>query len=151
MGQNIVEFGDQATSYYIITEGVVEALNETGTVIREMIAGAAFGEQALYSNSTRQATIRAKSSVSVMVIARDTLKDILGKNLQEVIYGNSDKWALQKSSVFSRLSTINMEKILQSCIERKTLEAGEVIMYKGKPANKIVICNDGEIEYVARS
>lgn len=126
----------------------MEAINQAGSVIREMVAGASFGEQALYSNSTRQATIRAKSNVSVMVIARDTLKDILGKNLQEVIYGNSDKWALQKSSVFSRLSMINLEKILISCIERRTLDEGEVIMYKGKPANKIIICNEGELEYV---
>lgn len=147
-GQNIVEFGDQATSYYIITDGVVEAINEKGTVIREMTSGDAFGEQALYTNSTRQATVRAKTPVSVMVIARDSLKEILGANLQDVIYGNSDRWALQKSAIFSRLSGINLERLLQSGIERRNVEAGEVILQKGKHCSKLVICNEGQLEYV---
>lgn len=147
-GQNIVEYGDQATSYYIITDGVVEAINEKGVIIREMTSGAAFGEQALYTNSTRLATVRAKTSVSVMVIARDSLKEILGKNLQDVIYGNSDRWALQKSAIFSRLSGINLERLLQSAIERRNVEAGEVILQKGKTCSKIIVVNDGELEYV---
>ena len=62
-----------------------------------METGATFGEQALFMNSTRKATIKAKTAVIVMVIARDSLKEILGKNMQDVVYGNSDRWALEKS------------------------------------------------------
>ena len=147
-GQNIVEFGDQATSFYIIKEGTLECLNEKGEVIRELVEGQSFGEQALYYNSTRQATVRSKTAVSVMVIARDSLKEILGKNMKDVVYGNSDRWALEKSKVFSRLSKINLEKILQSGIERRTVQEREVLQEKGRTISKVIICNEGEIEYV---
>ena len=146
-GQNIVEFGEQASSYYIIKEGTTECLSEKGVVFRELGPGESFGEQALYYNSTRGATVKAKTAVSVMVVAKDSLKEILGKNMQDVIYGNSDRWAIERSKLFSRLSKINQEKLLQSAIERRNVEEGEILVQRGKLVGKVIIVNEGELEY----
>jgi cGMP-dependent protein kinase len=45
--ERIVNEGDQANSYFIIKSGKV-CITKQGNVIREMVAGDTFGEQALF-------------------------------------------------------------------------------------------------------
>lgn len=52
-GQNLVNKGDQADSYFIIKKGSVECVEENGKVIRTINSGETFGEAALYENTTR--------------------------------------------------------------------------------------------------
>lgn len=48
-----------------------------------MKQGESFGEQALYSNSTRAATVKAaEEEVKCLVITRDELTKILGDKIQ---------------------------------------------------------------------
>lgn len=61
-GQEIVVKGDIGSSYYMIKEGTVAVLNEDKE-IRRLSQGEAFGEQALYFNSTRTMSIKAVSEV----------------------------------------------------------------------------------------
>lgn len=81
-----------------------------------------------------------------MVVARDSLKDILGGNIQEVMHGNSQRWALEKNGTFCRLSKIALEKILQTGIETKTVKEGDILLHKGSPCPTIYICTEAEIE-----
>lgn len=57
-GENIVNEGDPASSFYIIKEGTVVVLKD-GKEIRKMVKGDSFGEQALYYNTVRTATVKA--------------------------------------------------------------------------------------------
>ena len=67
-GQNIVLEGDPASSYYIIKDGQVQVL-KGGKEIRKMNKGESFGEQALYENTVRGATVKAlNSNVIVLTI-----------------------------------------------------------------------------------
>jgi cGMP-dependent protein kinase len=61
-GQTIVNEGDPASSFYIIKEGTVQVM-KGGKEIRKMLKGDSFGEQALYYNTVRQATVRALDNV----------------------------------------------------------------------------------------
>ena len=56
--QNIVVEGEQASSFYIIKEGQVSVI-KGGKELRKMNKGDSFGEQALYANTVRGATVRA--------------------------------------------------------------------------------------------
>jgi cGMP-dependent protein kinase len=67
-GQNLVSKGDQADSYFIIKEGVVECVEESGKILREITKGETFGEAALYEDATRSLTVRAKGKVKAIAI-----------------------------------------------------------------------------------
>lgn len=61
--QNIVNEGDQASSFYIIMEGETNIIKNS-KVVRQLNKGDSFGEQALYStNSVRGMTVQAKTEV----------------------------------------------------------------------------------------
>lgn len=60
-GQSIVNEGDPASSFYIIKEGSVVVLKGNKEV-RKMVKGDSFGEQALYYNTVRGATVKALDS-----------------------------------------------------------------------------------------
>ena len=57
-GENIVNEGDPASSFYIIKDGTVVVLKDAKE-IRKMVKGDSFGEQALYYNTVRTATVKA--------------------------------------------------------------------------------------------
>ena len=77
-------------------------MTDDGKVVRELNAGDTFGEQALYENSTRGLTVRAKGSVKALALARETLTTILGTKIQEVIHNNSQRWSLQNDELLRK-------------------------------------------------
>lgn len=74
--ENLVNKGDQADSYFIIKEGAVECVEENGKIIRVINAGETFGESALYQDTVRTLTVRAKGEVKCIALARKTLQAI---------------------------------------------------------------------------
>lgn len=54
-----------------------------------MTAGESFGEQALYQNSSRGATVKAvDEEVRCLALSRDVLQNILGDKIQVIMYIN---------------------------------------------------------------
>lgn len=77
-GEVIVSDGDMASSYYIIKKGKV-AIYKDDKLIREMVVGETFGEQALFENSKRGATVKAIEDDSrCIALGRDTIQSVLG-------------------------------------------------------------------------
>ena len=74
-GSAIVRQGEQAYRFYIIARGQVEVMlenpNGESRLLREMGPGEYFGEIGLLSGGIRTATVRAKSSEEVQVLALD--------------------------------------------------------------------------------
>jgi NADH dehydrogenase len=72
-GDIIFQQGDLGNSVYVIEEGECEALRERKGE-RELLAtlrrGEYFGEMALLSNRTRNATIRARTAMDVLIIPK---------------------------------------------------------------------------------
>lgn len=85
-GENIVERGDMADSFYIITEGAVEiVLNHPDgqeIVVDRLERGKYFGEIGLLDGGTRTATVRAApdSSVEVAMLGREAFADLLSQD-----------------------------------------------------------------------
>ncbi len=98
-GDIIVNEGDMASSYFIIKSGLI-SITKGGKELRKMSAGDSFGEQALYSNSVRGASVTADSDVvKCLALGRDTLTKILGDKITVIIYNNTLRWAFQKHKI----------------------------------------------------
>jgi len=90
-GDIIVEEGDAADLFYIITEGEVEVSRHSAegaeTPLTHLHQGEYFGELALLHAGRRNATVRAVTAVNVLTLGRDDFT-LLAKNwidLREVI------------------------------------------------------------------
>ena len=80
-GEFVFHQGDPATNFYVIDRGEVEVVRtnpDTGAdeVLALLGAGSFFGELALFSNRPRNAGIRARSAVDVIVMGREVFTQI---------------------------------------------------------------------------
>ncbi len=72
-GETVISEGELETSFYIITKGGVEVCKK-GVPIGRMYQGDCFGEIALFTNEPRQATIVARTDLSLMVVSGSLLE-----------------------------------------------------------------------------
>jgi serine phosphatase RsbU (regulator of sigma subunit) len=77
--------GDRGNDCYIIVEGQVEIIKSLGTPEERLLAvrepGEAIGEMSLFSEDhQRTASVRAKTSIKLLVMKRDHLEDLLRRH-----------------------------------------------------------------------
>ena len=81
-GQVVFNEGDRGDWLYVITDGEVEVLKETGagnpTALRRLGPGECFGEIALVSDRPRSATVRAVSGTNVLAVDRAAFQALFG-------------------------------------------------------------------------
>ncbi|CAD8213308.1 unnamed protein product [Paramecium octaurelia] len=140
-GQNIVNEGDQADSFYVIKSGQVQIL-KGDKLIRKMGAKDSFGEQALYEKSVRGATVKAETEVKCVALGRENLTKILGDKIQLIIFNNIMRWSFEKSVVLKQLTKIQLEKISQKA-KIENFKKGQVIFETNKPCDKLVVVLEG--------
>lgn len=80
-GDTICRVGDPGHEFFIIEKGEVEILhqceNQTETrVVAHLHEGDYFGEIALMDNTVRQATVRARTHVQVLVVGKKVFEDL---------------------------------------------------------------------------
>jgi NADH dehydrogenase len=80
-GDYIFKQGDVAASFYVIEQGEVEICRTSpehpdGEIIATLGAGSFFGEQSLIGNRPRTASIRARSTVEIIVMGREVFTSI---------------------------------------------------------------------------
>jgi hypothetical protein len=59
-------------------------------------------------------------------IGRDVIKNILGDKISNILVYNVMKQTLESSKILSKLSRVEMEKLLQSC-RLKSFDHGELV------------------------
>jgi cAMP-dependent protein kinase regulator len=72
----IIQQGDDGDFFYVIDDGEVE-ISVNGTYISTLKSGASFGELALIYGTPRAATVKAKTTVDLWAIDRDSYRRIL--------------------------------------------------------------------------
>ncbi|KAM3137532.1 hypothetical protein pb186bvf_010322 [Paramecium bursaria] len=145
-GEIIVNEGDQADSFFIIKKGEVSVTKGTQE-LRTMVSGDSFGEQALYQNSFRGATVKAvKEDVVCLALARDDLTRILGDKIQTIMYNNSLKWAFEKHPELKKLTKLQIEKIVSSMVLIQKKQ-NEVLISQGAPIQFLIVVLEGAIKY----
>jgi NADH dehydrogenase len=80
-GDFVFERGDEPRAFYVIERGEVEVIRPTprhpeGEVVALLGPEAFFGEQALVSERPRAASVRARTSVDVLVMGRDIFTQV---------------------------------------------------------------------------
>jgi len=143
--KHIIVEGEYGDLLYIITEGTV-CITVGGQEKRRLTKGDYFGEMALLYNAPRSATITAADAVKVLCIGRDQLNEVLGTSLQQIIYRNSQRIALDASAVLKSLTREQKEKII-SKMEIRSYASGEVIMQVGHNlGEEVVVVLRGQIK-----
>lgn len=113
-GEVIFKEFDDANSFYIILEGSVEIFIKGKSPLM-LKSGDSFGEQSFLENQYRSGTAVARGrQTGCLSIGREAVKEILGDQITNIIYYNISKWAIKRSQVLSKLSNIEIEKLLQT-------------------------------------
>jgi CRP-like cAMP-binding protein len=76
-----------------------------------MEQGEYFGEQAILYGSRRTATVAAKGDAICLSIEGEQLTKILGNNLQQVLYINTVKIAIEKDRTLQVLTKEQRERL----------------------------------------
>jgi CRP-like cAMP-binding protein len=75
-GRAIVSEGDAGEEFFVITSGTA-AVSRGGTEVAQLAAGDFFGELALFDPAPRNATVLAKSDVSLVTLSRTAFTKVL--------------------------------------------------------------------------
>jgi rhodanese-related sulfurtransferase len=84
LGQQIIRQGDAGDYYYVIESGravVTRHVGGTDVQVAELRAGAAFGEEALVANTTRNASVAMKTDGALLRIAKNDFIELLREPL----------------------------------------------------------------------
>ena len=135
-GDRIVTEGDPGDIFYIIKEGIVSCSIEN-IEIRRLGPGEFFGEQALLYTNQRTATVTALSQISVLSIGGEDLIQVFQSKLQDVIYKNSQRIAMEHNSVFCCLTNQQIESCIES-MEIISYETNEIVFKKGEQMEEVI-------------
>jgi signal transduction histidine kinase len=118
-GAAVFHIGDPSGAMYLVLDGQlkVHRLDEKGNevLLTELKTGQVFGELALLSNQTRQATVTALTPCECLVIDRPLLIDTISKTSPDTI--------LKLFAVLSnQIRSVN-EREFQEILSKRTLEA----------------------------
>jgi cGMP-dependent protein kinase len=132
MGQRIVNEGDPGDLFYIIKDGTVSCTKE-GNEVRRLTKGEFFGEQALLYASNRTATVTAVGGeVKCLSIGRVDLVQVLGSQLQHIIYRNTQRMAFEKNDILKRLNKQQCDKLIDA-MDVHTYTNGQTVIHQGEP------------------
>jgi cGMP-dependent protein kinase 1 len=143
--QKIVIEDEPGDLLYIIKKGSVLCF-KNNKEIRKLWPGDFFGEQALLYNTQRTATVVASGKVTLLSLGREELTTALGDNLQQIIYRNSQRIAIEKSKYLKILTKSQVESI----IDKMTISSyrqGQIVIGYGSPkSQKIYIILKGALK-----
>lgn len=144
-GQNIIQEGEKGEVMYIIKEGTVIVYRK-GQEINQLKGGSVFGEQALISNTVRNATCTASTVVFCVCLSREVIHQVLKYELKEIIQRNYIVEALNRSPTLSLLKNNQKDAIVNdlTIVEYKS---GDIVIRKGdNSANKLYVIVSGRIQ-----
>ena len=143
--ERIVNEGDPGDLFYLIKEGTVKCM-QGGNEIREMTRGDFFGEQALLYNSVRTASIIAVNDVKCVAIGRDRLTKVLGSQLQQIIYQNSKRMALDKSEILCKLDSDQSTRLISNLVLQSYPKGSVVIPAGTEKGAKLFMVLKGKLK-----
>jgi len=114
-GEVLFEEGDAADAAFVIMEGEVEILADTGkgkVVVGKLGKDQLFGELALFNNAPRSATLRAKGRLQALRIADEKFIKLVTENpgvALEVMRQLSDKLARSHKQVEALQSELHRD------------------------------------------
>jgi cGMP-dependent protein kinase len=111
------------------------------------LKGDSFGEQALYYKTVRSCSVKADCEVRCLALGRDVLTQILGDQIQVITFKNTMRWAFEKNRKLMKLTTSQVEKIIEQ-MQIVQLKKGDVVFSKGEKCNKFIVMLEGNLKNV---
>lgn len=140
----IVQEGEIGNCMYFIKEGSV-SITKKDVHIRNLLKNEYFGEQALFNNDLRTATVTAIENIVCLVLNKDDLQATLGSNLQELIHMNTQKMAFNSEQLLNNLTEAQVNQVIAKSKIVKFL-ANALAFAANKKVNSIFIVLTGRIE-----
>lgn len=157
-GDVIVKQGAAADSFYILTSGRARVVKETESgeeiALTSLRPGDEFGELALISGGTRNATVRCSTAVDVVRLDSQKFLPLLEqspelkKSIETTARIRTLHGFLYEFSNFGRLSA----QALRAIVERLTpvdFAKGDLIIREGEPAGPMYILQTGRVRVFA--
>jgi CRP-like cAMP-binding protein len=82
-GELVVQEGDSGEEFFVIMDGDADVMIKTGdqtTRVATLKKGQFFGEMSLLTGTPRSATVQAKSQLTVTVIGKNAMSQVLSRN-----------------------------------------------------------------------
>ncbi|MDH5641808.1 MAG: cyclic nucleotide-binding domain-containing protein, partial [Nitrospira sp.] len=153
-GHVIVRQGDKDSHYYIIKEGrcaVTRYTPEHGdTTLAELGAGTGFGEEALITKSTRNATVTMLEPGTVMRLSKEDFLQLLVRPVVDLVtYPEAEELVAQGGKLIDIRMHIDRQDYLEGAalIPMPELRARLPQLPKSQPC--IVFCNNGQVSAAA--
>ena len=144
-GQNIIQEGEKGEVMYIIKDGTVIVYRK-GQEINQLKGGSVFGEQALISNTVRNATCTASTIVFCVCLSREVIHQVLKYELKEIIQRNYIVEALNRSPTLGLLKNTQKDAIVND-LTIVDYKSGDIVIRKGDScANKLYVIVSGRIQ-----
>lgn len=149
-GEVIIREGDQGDYFYVIKEGaasVAKMLDGADTVVAYLVRGDCFGEDALLSNTTRNATVRMMQDGRLMRLGRKAFEEVLKPPVVEWLTpGQASILARQGAVVVDvRLPAEHTQRAIKGSVNMPLFRLREDAAEKFDRKQKfIVYCNTGE-------
>lgn len=142
----IIKEGEIGDLIYIVKEGQAKCI-KNGIVVGNVMKGECFGEQALFFESPRTATVVAEVPMSCIAITNKVLVKVFGSRLQDIIYKNILRRAIKINPYLKKLSKIQ-EEILVSSMDLVTFEDSDIVIASGTlKQNELIILIKGSLQY----
>lgn len=149
-GEVVIREGDQPDFFYVIKEGatsVSKYLDGTDTVVAYLVRGDCFGEDALLSNTTRNATVRMMQDGRLMRLGRKAFEEVLKPPVVEWLTpGQASVLARQGAVVVDvRMPAEHDQRAIKDSINIPLFRLREDAAERFDRHQKfIVYCNTGE-------
>jgi CRP-like cAMP-binding protein len=146
----IIKKGDIGKIFYMIKEGTTTVTDlSTGKPMSDgnLGAGAYFGEQALMSDAPRNATIMAKTDVTLLCLSRELFQSVLGP-LKEVMDHNSNMRLLDTVFLFQAGLTNKEKELVYKSFNYEIAKKGVAIVHEGDQGNKFYILKEGSCDVI---
>jgi cGMP-dependent protein kinase len=148
-GAAIIREGDTGKFLYIIKEGTATCV-KGGNEVGKLVKGDCFGEQALFFDVPRSATVIADEPVTCIGVRSKTLTKVFGAKLQDLIYKNMIRHVVKNNQFLKKLSKIQEEVIVQS-MDLVTFQDNDIVIPAGTAKNKdLIIIIKGSLLFTGR-
>lgn len=149
-GDTVIREGDQGDYFYVIKEGaasVSKFLDGTETIVAYLVRGDCFGEDALLSNTTRNATVRMMQDGKLMRLGRRAFEEVLKPPVVEWLSpGQASILARQGAVVVDvRLPSEHEQRAIKGSVNIPLARLREEAAERFDRQQKFVVyCNTGE-------
>jgi CRP-like cAMP-binding protein len=158
-GQTIVRQGDAADGFYVVVTGTARVLKEAEDgqeiALNVVRPGESFGEMALLEETTRTATVRATTEVTVLKLDRAVFHDLVHNHpairarLELQVKHRHLHNFFRVYSAFARLP-VDALRLLVTELDAVEVPAGTLVMREGEEAGPMYIVQHGRLRAFRR-